>query len=137
MVAIVAVLAGFGIPAYNRYHDNAKIAQAVADIRAIERDVYIYEGYSTTLPDDLKQVGKNLLLDPWGHPYQYYNAKTQKGNGQRRFDKLANPLNTDADFDLYSMGKDGNTAPGLDKNASNDDVVRAGNGRFVGLASAF
>lgn len=38
---------------------------------------------------------------------------------------------------LYSMGKDDNAQPNLDRPESLDDIVRADNGRFVGLASDF
>ena len=135
ILAIVLALTFLGILAYNKYLDGTNLARAAADIRAIEHDIYIYEGYAAKLPDGLDQVGKDLFLDPWGHPYQYFNGQTGNGNGQHRFDKLGNPLNTD--FDLYSVGRDGLTAPGLDKQESVDDIVRAANGGYLGLASAF
>ncbi len=135
IVSIVLGLTGLGIIAYSGYRDNANMARAVADIRAIEHDIYIYEGYAANLPEGLDQLGKDLLLDPWGNPYQYYNAHKGNGNGLQRFDRLGNLLNTD--FDLYSTGRDGTAAPGLDKQESSDDIVRAANGKFVGLASAF
>jgi general secretion pathway protein G len=135
IVGIVAMLAGLGIPAYNKYRDNANVVQAVSDIRTIEHDIYIYEGYNAKLPDFLDDIGKGYLRDPWGNPYQYRNATTKKGTAQQRFDKFSKQLN--ADFDLYSMGRDGNTQPNLDRPESLDDIVRADNGRFVGLASQF
>jgi general secretion pathway protein G len=135
ILAIVLTLASLGIIAYTKYRDNANMAHAIADIRAIEHDIYIYEGYATKLPDSLDQVGKDVLLDPWGNRYQYYNTQTGSGDGQQRFDKLGNLLNTD--FDLYSVGKDGMTAPGLDKPESQDDIVRANNGEFAGVASEY
>jgi len=66
---------------------------------------------------------------------QYYNPATGKGRRKQRFDKLAKPLNTD--FDLYSMGRDGKTHRNLDSKESLDDIVRALNGQYVGLASEF
>jgi general secretion pathway protein G len=45
------------------------------------------------------------------------------------------PLNTD--YDLYSRGKDGQSAPPLPATVSQDDVLRANNGGFIGLASTF
>jgi general secretion pathway protein G len=45
------------------------------------------------------------------------------------------PINTD--YDLYSMGKDeASTAP-LTARASLDDIVRANNGGFIGLAHKY
>ena len=135
IVAIVATLAAIGLPAYNKYRNNAKIMQATADIRTVEHDIYIYEGYNAKLPDLLDDIGQGNLRDPWGNPYQYLNNATKKGKAKPRFDKLFKPLNSD--FDLYSMGKDGQTESNLDKPVSLDDIVRALNGEFVGLASEY
>jgi general secretion pathway protein G len=135
IVAIVATLAAIGLPAYNKYRNNANIVQAIADIRTVEHDIYIYEGYNVKLPDFLDDIGKGNLRDPWGNSYQYRNATTKKGTAQQRFDKSSKQLN--ADFDLYSMGRDGKTQPNLDRSESLDDILRADNGRFVGLASEF
>jgi general secretion pathway protein G len=52
-----------------------------------------------------------------------------------RKDRFLVPINTD--FDLYSMGKDGKSVAALTAAASRDDVVRAANGAFIGLASRF
>ena len=135
VLLFVVMLAGLGTIAYTQYRDNVNRARAITDIRTIEHDIYIYEGHPGKLPDSLDQMGEDLLFDAWGNQYQYHNTKTGNGNGQQRFDKLANPLNVD--FDLYSVGKNGMSAPGLDKPESQDDVVRADNGEFVGMASEF
>ena len=137
-VAIVATLAGIGIPAYEKYLQNMRITQAILDIRTIEHDLLIQEGFSGTFPDDLSEIGKGNLRDPWGNYYQYYNTVTTKSKGHggvQRFDKLAKPLNTD--FDLYSMDSDGQTKANLDQKVSLDDIVRALNGQYVGLGSEF
>ncbi len=42
------------------------------------------------------------------------------------------PINST--YDLYSMGKDGKTVVALTAKASRDDVVRANDGGFIGLA---
>ena len=138
IVAIVATLAGICIPAYNKYRESTRITQAILDIRTIEHDLLIQESLSGTFPDDLSEVGKGNLRDPWGNYYQYYNTSTKKSKGHggvQRFDKLAKPLNTD--FDLYSMGRDGMSKANLDKTESLDDIVRGLNGQYVGLASNF
>jgi len=57
------------------------------------------------------------------------------GAAQARKDRFLVPINTD--FDLYSMGKDGESVPALTAAKSRDDVVRAANGAFIGLASKF
>ena len=133
--AIVVTLAGIGFPAYNRYRNNADIAKAIVDIRTLEHEVYTYEGLNGKLPDLLEEAGPINILDPWNRPYQFLNNTTKKGKAKARFDKLFKPLNTD--FDLYSMGRDGETEENLDKKVSLDDVVRALDGQFVGLASEY
>jgi len=55
--------------------------------------------------------------------------------GRARKDRFLVPINSD--FDLYSMGRDGESVPPLAAPKSRDDVVRAANGAFVGLASKF
>jgi len=75
------------------------------------------------------------FLDPWGNPYQYLNFDTVKGVGSVRKDRFLVPLNTD--YDLYSMGKDGKSQTPLTAAASHDDIVRANDGRYIGLASGY
>ena len=70
-----------------------------------------------------------------GQPYRYTNLDTAKGNGKARKNKNLVPINSD--FDVYSMGKDGETAGPLTAKKSRDDVVRANDGRFIGLASEY
>ena len=55
--------------------------------------------------------------------------------GGARKDKFLVPLNTD--YDLYSRGQDGESAGPLTASESKDDVIRALDGRYVGLASDF
>ena len=138
IVAIVSTLAGICIPAYNRYQENTRIAKAVLDIRAIEHDLLITESLGGKFPDDISGVPVAERRDPWGGYYQYFNPATKKGGGHggiQRFDKLAKPLNTD--FDLYSMGRDGQSKANLDSKVSLDDIVRALNGQYVGLGADF
>jgi general secretion pathway protein G len=80
-------------------------------------------------------VGKDHLTDPWGNPYRYLriDGGTTKGlNGKRRRDKNANPVNSD--YDLYSMGRDGKTTAQFMAKKARDDIVRANDGRYYGLA---
>jgi general secretion pathway protein G len=49
-----------------------------------------------------------------------------------RTDKNLVPLNSD--YDLYSMGKDGESQIPLTVKISHDDIIRANDGAFVGLA---
>lgn len=57
------------------------------------------------------------------------------GVGEARKDRFLVPINSD--FDLYSMGKDRNTVAPLNPPMSQDDVIRASDGGFYGLARNF
>jgi general secretion pathway protein G len=133
--AIVVTLTGIGLPIYQRYRNTANAAKAIVDIRTLEHDIYTFEGFNGRLPDFLEEVRSGYPLDPWKNPYQFLNTTTKKGKAKARWDKLFRPLNSD--FDLYSMGPDGDTEENLDRPTSLDDIVRALNGQFVGLASEY
>jgi general secretion pathway protein G len=45
------------------------------------------------------------------------------------------PVNSD--YDLYSMGPDGDSKPPFTAKASRDDIVRASNGSWIGPVSEF
>jgi general secretion pathway protein G len=64
----------------------------------------------------------------------YLNFATTP-QGQWRKDHNLVPLNSA--FDLYSMGKDGQSQPPLTAAASHDDIVRASDGNFIGMASRY
>lgn len=72
----------------------------------------------------------------WILPEEAYAANS--GNGppaMPRMDRFLHPINSD--YDLYSMGKDGQTVLPLTARQSHDDVIRANDGSFVGLAVEF
>lgn len=136
VLAILGILASIGIPLYNDYRYHTMVTQAKSDIADIDYLLAQYQADNQgDLPDSLGTIGKAGLLDPWGNPYGYLNLVTLKGNGHARKDKNLVPLNSD--YDLYSKGKDGESVGPLTAKASRDDVIRASNGRFVGLASDY
>ena len=133
-VAIVAVLVAVAIPSFEKQRQRTLTVQAVADIGLISVAINNYRVENMDLPASLADVRHNRL-DPWGHPYQYYDLTAKKGNGKARKDKKLAPLNSD--FDLYSMGKDGDSQGPLNAKVSRDDIVRALDGKFIGLAIDF
>jgi general secretion pathway protein G len=135
VVAIVAVLASIAIPSYAGYVDRARVAQAKGDITDLELAIAQYLADNNTLPNALSDLGKGAFIDPWGNAYQYLNLGNIKGHAGARKDKSLVPINSD--YDLYSSGKDGLSRPPLTAKVSQDDIVRARNGGFVGLASDF
>lgn len=135
VMAILLTISAIAVPNLMSAMDQARIARAVSEIHTIEDEITLYETINNQLPDQLSQVGYGNYNDPWGNPYQYLNHATMKGNGQARKDRFLVPLNSD--YDLYSMGKDGSSVAPITAKVSLDDVIRASNGSYVGLASQF
>jgi general secretion pathway protein G len=135
VIAIIGTMSAIAIPAYQGYIEKARIAKAIAEIDIMQGEIVAYQTDKGELPDTLNDIGRASLLDPWKNPYQYYNFTDDTGKGKMRKDRFMVPLNTD--YDLYSMGKDGKSKPPLTAKDSHDDVIRANDGRFIGLASEY
>ncbi len=135
VIAILATIAAILIPNFMSALDAAKIARAIADIQALETEVGSYQILNGTLPNTLGDIGRGTFLDPWGTPYQYLNFATVNGPGQMRKDRFLVPLNSS--YDLYSMGADRRSVPPITAPVSQDDILRANDGAYVGLASKY
>lgn len=136
-MVIVGLLAAIALPSYQRYIEQAKVTMAIADIVTIEASIERFKAINRKLPLTLAEVGMADMLDPWENPYQFLNFSTLKGkgNGGMRKDKNMVPVNTD--YDLYSMGENGRTNQTFTSALGRDDIVRANNGGYVGLASEY
>ena len=134
-VAIVAVIATIALPSYSSHVDRSKVTQAQSDIVEIERVIAQFSADNQSLPNALSDLGKGEFLDPWGNPYQYLNLGDSKAKGKARQNASLVPINSD--YDLYSLGQDGQSVLPLTARPSQDDVVRGRDGVFVGLAAEF
>jgi general secretion pathway protein G len=132
---ILSTLAAIAVPAYTNSINRAKGARAIGDIRALEKDIVTYELQNGAPPLSLADIGRDALLDPWQHPYEYLNFSTIEGKGPMRKDRFLVPLNST--YDLYSKGKDGESKPPLNNPESWDDIIRANDGGYVGLAAGY
>jgi len=133
---IVGILAAVAIPAVNDAIYKTKKSQAVTDIATMMQAIDRYYFKNNAYPPSLADIGYATLLDPWDNPYQYLRAADAgPGSAMLRKDKKLKPVNTD--FDLYSMGKDGDTKLPFTAKASWDDIVRCNNGRYIGLADEY
>lgn len=132
---VVATLITLAVSAYASDMERVRVSQAEGDLTRIEARIALYEATENELPTSLAQVGEGASLDPWGHPYYYLDFTGLKGKGQMRKDRNLVPINSD--YDLYSAGQDGATVPPLLAPVSQDDVVRANNGGYIGLASDY
>jgi general secretion pathway protein G len=130
LAAAVSIGASFAIPAFNGYVERGRVARAVSDIGTLSLQLYSYQQRADTLPASLVEAGLRGD-DPWGRPYVYLRA-SDASRARLRKDKRLAPLNTD--FDLYSLGPDGESALALPAAQSRDDIVRAADGAFIGVA---
>lgn len=138
-VAIVGILASLGYASYIEHWEKARVADAKAEIFSLDVKLTAYFSINKSFPESLAAVG-GAPLDPLGKPYQYLNLQTLgKGKGKDkqkpRKDHNLHPINSD--FDLYSMGKDGRSVSPLTAKPSRDDIIRANNGGFIGLAADY
>jgi general secretion pathway protein G len=136
VIAIIGILASIGIPNFIKYREKARVAAAITEIQFIQKAIAEFSVENGMLPANLAEVEMNELKDPWGRPYQYYRMTgTNKDTGNARKDQSLVPINSD--YDLYSMGKDGMSPSPLTSAESQDDVIRANNGGFIGLGSNY
>jgi general secretion pathway protein G len=136
-IAIVGTLAAIAIPNYISYKKKAEGDVAVRDIKRIEEAITVYVAENGELPDSLDDMGLGDFKDPWGNPYEYLRIEggNVKGKGKLRKNRSLVPVNTD--YDLYSKGKDGKSQTPFTAKASQDDIVRANDGGFIGLVSDY
>ena len=135
VIAIIFTLVAIGTPIYGTALEKAKVARAIGDIRTISSEIGTYQLFNKNLPLSLADVGKENVLDPYGNPYEYLNFSTEKGKGNFRKDRFLVPINSD--YDLYSKGQDGDSVAALTAAKSRDDIIRANDGGFIGLASEY
>lgn len=134
-LVLLAVLAAIALPLYRNERLKFQDAQAEADITTLSARIttYYWENHGV-YPASLADVHASGMLDPWGNPYQYYDIAAN-GRGHALKDKALNPLNSD--FDLYSLGPDGQTKLQITQASSLDDVIRANDGHFIGVAADY
>lgn len=136
-VIIASLLATLAVPFYDRYLQRAKVSRAVGDIASIGLQIDAFRlANRDRVPNTLAELGAEIPDDPWGRSYVFLNIID--GNppiSAVRKDGKLNPLNTD--YDLYSMGRDGDSRGPLNARASRDDIVRANDGAYIGLGEDY
>ena len=139
VMALLMTLSAIAMPLYANYIEEARITRVMLEISTIETFIERYERNNGNLPLSLDALEDEITNDPWGSPYQYLKIEGEGKDGKppkgSRKDKFLHPLNTD--YDLCSMGRDGLTGAPLTAEASWDDILRADNGGYVGLASGY
>jgi general secretion pathway protein G len=139
MVTLVigSLLFTLSVPAYNGFVNRGRVARAIGEIAAFDIEIERFRlANNDRIPVNLAELPIEIPSDPWGRAYQFLNIVTAgPGKGAFRKDGKLNPLNTD--YDLYSMGADGDSKGPLSAKASRDDIVRASNGAFIGLGEDY
>jgi general secretion pathway protein G len=137
-VAVLAIVAAIAIPAYRAFVERATIRSVVNDLLRISMALESYRTmHGLKLPDSLDELPNIPRVDPWGNDYQYLNFDSDEPGvkGKIRKDHNLHPLNSE--FDLYSAGPDGTSVPPLTGEPSQDDIIFARDGGFVGPARDF
>jgi len=134
-IAILGVVSSLAYGGYQQYLQSIRIVQAKTDIRTMELELERYHVKNNRFPETLAEAGLGGMRDPWNRPYQYLNIQTTTNRGNVRKDRKLVPINSD--YDLYSVGKDGLSKPPLTAKDSLDDVIRASNGAFIGVAADY
>jgi len=140
VVGLIGTIAAIALPIYMDALDKARVGRAIGDISAMGTDISLFWLDNGRHPASLAEVGWGGRLDPYGEPYEYTNiADSGKGQGKGgsggRKDRFLVPVNSD--FDLYSKGKDKDSQLAFTAPQSFDDIVRANNGGYIGLAEDF
>ncbi len=133
-VAIGAVIAAIAVPMFSQQINRMNIRVAIAEISGIGAEIEQFQMNNERMPVDIDELNTANSVDPWGNDYVYNNLTGANPGGSRK-DRNLVPLNTD--FDLYSRGKDGDSKLPLTAKASRDDILRANNGAFIGLAEDY
>lgn len=134
VVVLIGILAALGVTSSRGVLDRGRNGQAIAEILEIQLQIQGFRSAYDSLPVSLAGIGRAGSLDPWGRAYEYGRIRDLT-TGATRKDRFLVPLNSD--FDLWSRGADGLSASALRSVYSVDDIVRANDGHFVGLGSAY
>lgn len=136
-LAILGITAAIAVPGYRGYQERANNAQAVVGINTLAHRIEQFYADNLRFPNNLGELGMAAFTDPWGNPFVYQRilGAGLKGVGKVRKDKNLHPINTD--YDLVSSGKNGQTNTQINSGPSRDDIIRANNGKYIGLAQEY
>ena len=136
-LALLVTVMAVALPGYSKYRDRVDYANAIVGINTLVHRIEQFYADHSRFPANLAEIGMSNFTDPWGGAFKYlriYGAGPGI-TGLVRKDKNLHPLNTD--YDLYSMGKNGVTTTQIITSRGKDDIIRASNGKFVGIAADY
>ena len=133
VILIATLIIGIVTPAYLRIIDKKRTDLAMTEITSLQKDIDRFGRRNARFPSSLTEIYPAIPVDPWGNPYKYTNVKND--GGSLRTDMNLKSLN--ADYDLYSDGPDKTSLSPVSASESRDDIIRAKNGGFIGVASGY
>jgi len=133
VIAMLGTLVTMAIPGYRMFIERARNAAATSQIAEIDIAINEHQlANAAQLPVDLGEIGFDAATDPWGSAIVYVNFSL---GGAPRVNQFGDPVNSN--YDLYSPGPDRVTALSLAASESQDDIVLAGDGGFVGIVTQY
>ncbi len=135
VVAIIGTLSMMAYPFFRSYITRSQLIRTIRDLCVIEGELTTYSLSAGGVPESLAAIERDTVLDPWGNPYAYVKYSSQTSYDVFRKERFLFPINEE--YDLYSCGPDGDSEPGLSAPVSQDDIIRANDGAFIGRASEF
>lgn len=132
VTAIIGVLALMSLSAFTDVKDRARNVRTASEIRGLEKDITAFNTEKGYFPNQLSDLPtQHAETDPWGIPYEYkkYTITLMRFTGA--------DVELNADYDLYSKGRDGSSVLSINDAASKDDVVRLRDGIFVGTVAQY
>lgn len=138
VITILGILAAIALPRIFDAIEVAKQTKAIADMRNLDKQIQIYYTLNSEWPSEWGNVNAGPMpRDPWGNFY-VYTRHENLGLLSLVFFRTDGPIvNINTDYDLYSKGPDGESIANILLGVSLDDIVRANDGSFFGLAKEY
>lgn len=134
----VATLIAMALPVLEGAREAVRLHQAVTSILVIQFEVIKYELKYGTIPANIAamDLAVDVATDPWGRSYVFLNYDYAiSPDFVPREDQFLKPINTA--YDIFSVGPDGESHKRLPHPLSLDDIVRASDGEYIGVAAEF
>jgi general secretion pathway protein G len=140
VMLILGILAFVALPKLFNALDDVRDARAIADLRTMEQQIALYVNtHGGALPGSWAELGVGEIpKDPWGRAYVY---KDHSGilnlllDPEVRTNGPLFPVN--GDYDLFSKGPNGLSPKNILDPLSDDDIIRADDGAYIGIAGEY